>query len=154
MSTACTMCIISTKVNHLWKKPISIDATKNNVEAFSNLVYECNTIQTLSHCVDDSDRILLFSVHSKSPECSQSKGCNMWYGTLMDDWLSVKQRQCQIWVRELSSYKQAKITTQIIHAFLGFLFSFCLVLIDWIGAWRFSVIRHHHFWFCKMKIKS
>ena len=31
----------------------------------------------------------------------------------MDDWLSVKQRQYQIYERESSSYKQAKITTQI-----------------------------------------
>ena len=37
----------------------------------------------------------------------------MIYGTLMDDWLSVKQRQYQIYERESSSYKQAKITTQI-----------------------------------------
>ena len=59
------------------KGTISIDATKNIVEAFSNLVYECNTIQTLSHGTDVSDRNLLFSVHSKSPECSQSKGCYM-----------------------------------------------------------------------------
>ena len=136
MSTACTLCIIPTKVKHLWKEPISIDATKNNVETFSNLVYEWNTIQTLSHYVDVSGRILLL-VHSKSPECSQSKGCHMWYRTLMDDWLSVKQRQCQIYVRELSSYRQAKITTQINPCILGFPV-FLLSSVNWLN-WSLDI---------------
>ena len=131
MSTACTLCIIPTKVKHLWKEPISIDATKNNMESFSNLVYEWNTIQTLSHYVDVSDRILLL-VHSKLPECSQSKGNHMWYRILMYDWLSVKQRQCQIYVRELSLYKQAKITTQINPYILGFPV-FLLSSVNWLN---------------------
>ena len=40
-------------------------------------VYAWNTIQTLSHGPDVSDMILLFSVHSKSPEYSQSEGYHM-----------------------------------------------------------------------------
>ena len=42
-------------------------------------------IQTLSHGPDVSDTILLFSVYSKSPECSRSEGYHMSYTTLMDD---------------------------------------------------------------------